>query len=163
MSCAAAAAAAVLSLHKYNRLALFLTLETTLKDVEELQVVTKLWQSMHWNRMDSKEQNWNKQRVKKVLSKGRILRGGQIPRNRFLGIQPILIPQHTARIPRSPNGTKVPKNTLEPWIPIMLIPYRQFQDQLCIPAYPEILNISWRTAYQNQSLKIFQLHPKTLG
>ena len=160
MSCAAVAA---LSSHKYNRLALLLTLETTLKDVEELQVVTKLWQSMQWNRMESKEQNWNiKAKSEKVLSKGRILRGGQIPRNRFLGIQPIPIPPHRTYTP-SPNGTKVPKNTLEPWIPIMLIPYRQFQDQLCIPAYPEILNIWWITAYQNQSLKIFQLHPKTLG
>ena len=65
MSCAAAAAVAVLSSYKYNRLALLLTLETTLKDVEELQVVTKLWQSMQWNRMESKEQNWNVGRVKK--------------------------------------------------------------------------------------------------
>ena len=47
-------------------------------------------------------------------------------------------PPHRTYTP-SPNGTKVPKNTLEPWIPIMLIPYRQFQDQLCIPRNPKYL------------------------
>ena len=113
MSCAAAVAVAVLSLHKYNRLALRLTLETTLKDVEELQVVTKLWQSMQWNRMESKEQNWNVGRVKKFYLREGFGGADKFPETGSLESNPSSFP-NTARIPRSPNGTKVPKNTLEP-------------------------------------------------